>query len=230
MLQMYIDSYYEETSDSGTTVVMRDDDYIALASSAGATDTRLNVGAFTKEQDGDTVYYSTYMMIHASDRDDAEAYLQKTFGSDLITRKDLLRQYAGNLTASFTRAGITVIVILAFMCLCVFFIMRSSFMSRVREVGILRAIGVSKRNLLYRFLIETVLLTVLTVLVGFVAASVSMIYLSGAAFFNQILYFPLWLAGCLLVVVLAACILFGLLPAVLLLRSTPSEILSKYDI
>jgi ABC-type lipoprotein export system ATPase subunit len=232
MLQMYIDSYYEDTSRSGSgaTVVMRDDDYIALASSAGATDTRLNEGAFTKEQDGDTVYYSAYMMIHASDRDDAEAYLQKTFGSDLITRKDLLRQYAGNLTTNFTTAGITLIVILAFMCLCVFFIMRSSFMSRVREVGILRAIGVSKKNLLYRFLIETVLLTVLTVLIGFVAASVSMIYLSGAAFFNQILYFPLWLAGCLLVVVLAACILFGLLPAVLLLRSTPSEILSKYDI
>ncbi len=103
-------------------------------------------------------------------------------------------------------------------------------MSRVREVGILRAIGVSRKNLLYRFPDRDGYADAVDCVyrLPFVA-SLLMMYLSGAAFFNQLLYF-LWLAGGLLAVILTACILFGLLPAMLLLRRTPSEILSKYDI
>lgn len=212
------------------SLIVSDEDYIALAHSVGETDERIGNSMFSTDTYGDETYYSTYLMLHASDRDVAEEYLRTAFGDALITRDDMLRLYASDAAEGFVAAGIALAVILALMCLCVFFIMRSSFMSRVREVGILRAIGVSRKNLLYRFLIETILLTVLTVLLGFLVASVMMTYLSGAAFFNQVFYFPLWLAGSLLAVILAACLLFGLLPAMLLLQRTPSEILSKYDI
>lgn len=231
MEERYIDEIkrqYDDTQSQGSLVVS-DADYIALSYSVGTTDGRLDVIPFGTEGIYGQPYRSAYLMVHAADRA-AEEYLRAQFGDALVTRDTLLRQNAGDLSESFVTAGISLTVILAFMCLCVFFIMRSSFMSRVREVGILRAIGVSRKNLLYRFLIETVMLTLLTVFIGFLVASLLMMYLSGAAFFNQLLYFPLWLAGGLLAVILTACILFGLLPAMLLLRRTPSEILSKYDI
>lgn len=232
MEERYIDEIkrqYDDTQSKGSLVVS-DADYIALSYSVGATDGRLDVIPFGTEGIYGQPYRSAYLMVHAADRAAAEEYLRAQFGDALVTRDTLLRQNAGDLSESFVTAGISLTVILAFMCLCVFFIMRSSFMSRVREVGILRAIGVSRKNLLYRFLIETVMLTLLTVFIGFLVASLLMMYLSGAAFFNQLLYFPLWLASGLLAVILTACILFGLLPAMLLLRRTPSEILSKYDI
>ncbi len=232
MEERYIDEIkrqYDDTQSNGSLVVS-DADYIALSYSVGTTDGRLDVIPFGTEGIYGQPHRSAYLMVHAADRAAAEEYLRAQFGDALVTRDTLLRQNAGDLSESFVTAGISLTVILAFMCLCVFFIMRSSFMSRVREVGILRAIGVSRKNLLYRFLIETVMLTLLTVFIGFLVASLLMMYLSGAAFFNQLLYFPLWLAGGLLAVILTACILFGLLPAMLLLRRTPSEILSKYDI
>ena len=42
---------------------------------------------------------------------------------------------------------ITLAVILAIMSVCMYFIMRSSLMNRIKEIGIYRAIGVSKRNM-----------------------------------------------------------------------------------
>jgi ABC-type antimicrobial peptide transport system permease subunit len=116
------------------------------------------------------------------------------------------------------------------MCLCVFFIMRSSFMSRVREVGILRAIGVTKKNLTFRFAVETALLLLLTVVPGYALSSWFIGSMSDAAFISEMFFFPLWIALPLFAVILTVSMVFGVLPALTLLRKTPSEILSKYDI
>jgi len=125
---------------------------------------------------------------------------------------------------------ITVTAVIALMCLCVFFIMRSSFMSRVREVGILRAIGVTKKNLTFRFAVETALLLLLTVVPGYLLSFWFIGSLSGAPLLSEVFYFPLWLGVGLFVILAAVTLIFGVLPAITLLRKTPSEILSKYDI
>ena len=103
-------------------------------------------------------------------------------------------------------------------------------MSRIREVGILRAIGVTKRNLIFRFAVETALLITLTMALGYILSAWFIGTLSGAALFSTLFYFPLWMAVGLFAVICAAAMVFGVLPAWMLLRRTPSEILSKYDI
>jgi ABC-type antimicrobial peptide transport system permease subunit len=103
-------------------------------------------------------------------------------------------------------------------------------MGRVKEVGVLRAIGVSKRNLLFRFAVETALLMVLTVLLGYLLSSWFIVSLSDAPLFSSVFYFPTWLGIAMLVIVAAAGLFFGVLPAMFLLRKTPSEILAKYDV
>jgi ABC-type antimicrobial peptide transport system permease subunit len=116
------------------------------------------------------------------------------------------------------------------MCLCVFFIMRSSFMSRVREVGILRAIGVTKKNLTFRFAVETAMLLLLTIVPGYGLSFWFIGSLNGAPLLSEMFYFPVWLGVGLFVILAAVTLVFGVLPAITLLRKTPSEILSKYDI
>lgn len=125
---------------------------------------------------------------------------------------------------------VTELAVIALMCLCVFFIMRSSFMSRVREVGILRAIGVTKKNLTFRFAVETGLLLLLTAVPGYALSAWFIGSLRNAPLISDVFYFPLWLGAALFVVLLSVSMVFGILPAVSLLRKTPSEILSKYDI
>ena len=227
----YLKSVYNEDEEY-VRFVISDEDYIALSGCAGKSDPRFGVYAFNVFEYGwsDEIEYQNYMLIHTSDPDATRAYLTEHYGDTLITPDTVFAQKLADYRGDIIASSVTVAVILVLMCLCVFFIMRSSFMSRVREVGIYRAIGVSKKNLIFRFGVEALLLTTMTIFIGFLLSSLVIVYLSGAAFFSEILYFPVWLAAILLIVIYAASVFFGVLPVMALLSRTPSEILAKYDI
>ena len=121
--------------------------------------------------------------------------------------------------------------LLFLMCLCMYFIMRSTIISRIREIGIYRAIGVRRNNVRFRFAIETGVVVTCSVFVGFLVASVAVWYiLSAGNLAGELFYYPLWMALCVLAVLYIVCIFFGMFPLLRLLRKTPSEILAKYDI
>ena len=122
-------------------------------------------------------------------------------------------------------------VLLLFMCLCMYFIMKSTIMSRIREIGIYRAIGATKKNVRFHFMVETAVVITLRVIVGFTFASVAVWYiLSITSLAENLFYYPIWIALILLAVLYVVCIICGMLPLLRLLRKTPSEILAKYDI
>ena len=104
-------------------------------------------------------------------------------------------------------------------------------MNRIKEIGIYRAIGVTKKNLVFKFFIEVTVLTLLTVFIGYIIVS-AFLYacLSISPLVEQIFFYPPWLAGIDLLLLFAISLFFGILPILSLLRKTPSEILSKYDI
>ena len=117
------------------------------------------------------------------------------------------------------------------MCVCIYFIMRSSLINKIKEVGILRAIGVSKKNLVFRFFVESAVLFGLTVFVGFIATSAFIAVTTDfSSLMAEVMYYPVWLATCVFVLLFGTSTLFGIIPILSLLRKTPSEILSKYDI
>ena len=122
-------------------------------------------------------------------------------------------------------------VILVLMSVCMYFIMRSSLMNRIKEVGIYRAIGVSKKNLVFKFFIEAIVLTTLTVFIGYILNSGFLFRCLGmSSMIAEIFYYPVWIAGAVLAILYAISLFFGTLPILSLLRKTPSEILAKYDI
>jgi hypothetical protein len=127
--------------------------------------------------------------------------------------------------------AIELAVFIAVMSLCMYLMMRASLMGRIREIGICRAIGVSKKNLVFRFFIESLAVTSLTVLFGYLFSSVLIsAWLVKAPLIGEFFYYPLWMALAALGLLYAISALCGTLPVLRLLRKTPSEILSKYDI
>lgn len=121
--------------------------------------------------------------------------------------------------------------ILLFLCLCMYFIMKSNIINRIREVGIYRAIGVTKKNMRFRFAVETGVVVACSVMVGFLFATIVIKYiLHVSTLAGKLFYFPLWYAAIVLAFLFVVCIICGMIPLIRLLRRTPAEILAKYDI
>ena len=105
-------------------------------------------------------------------------------------------------------------------------------MASVRQIGILRAIGVSRGNLLFRFFAESLVVFTLTVLPGYLIASSSLAWMTGkaSAIMSMIFYYPFWLAVITFLFLFGITVICGVLPILSLTRKTPAAIIAKYDI
>ncbi|MBO4983091.1 MAG: ABC transporter ATP-binding protein/permease [Clostridia bacterium] len=228
----YENEFYSLSKDvfNDSTYLLSDEDYINTTKMYGKTDAIVN----------NNLDYNLYTVIHSVNPKLTEEWLKGEFSEieppneywkTLITPNDLFENVIYDNVEEIITSIITMIVILALMSLCMYFIMRSSLMNRIKEVGIYRAIGVTKKNLIFKFFIEAVVLTLLTVLVGYILVSIFLYAcLSISPLVSEIFFYPVWLAGIDLLILFAISLFFGTLPILSLLRKTPSEILSKYDI
>ena len=183
---------------------------------------------------------SSYTVLHSTDPNLTEAWLYQNF-SDLSTGNDywnpiitpqlVYQELIKDQQQEISQQLMIMLVLLAVMSVCMYFIMRSSLMNRIKEIGIYRAIGVSKRNLSFRFLIESLVLTTLTVFVGFAVISGTLAaWLNTSPLMSKMFFYPPWLALILLALLVSICLFCGTVPILRLLRKSPSEILAKYDI
>lgn len=248
--EFYMGNHY--SSFSANTYMVSEEDYIAFSKQIGETHP-------SASQTGGEIYYkeavpsggisvgnvivdmeyyglSCYTVIHSSDPEKTARYIEENF-TDLSEPnvyfspdrifENIIESNLGEIITGL----ITMAVLLVLMSLCMYFIMRSSLMNRIKEVGIYRAIGVSKKNLVFKFFIEAVVLTTLTVFLGYLATSgFLMVCLGMSSLVADIFYYPTWLAGAILAILYTISLFFGTLPILSLLRKTPSEILAKYDI
>ena len=159
-------------------------------------------------------------------------YVEKNISlRSYYTKDDRFNAHISNDGKTMTRLLVIGAVLLAFLCLCMYFIMKSTIMNRIREIGIYRAIGVTKKNVNFRFAVETGVVVTLSVMVGFLAASGIVWYvLNVSTFAENLFYYPVWIALITVGVLYAVSITCGMLPLLRLIRKTPAEILAKYDI
>lgn len=112
----------------------------------------------------------------------------------------------------------------------IFFVIRASFQSRIKEVGTLRAIGVKRTDIYRMFAGEIIVSTTVAGLTGIILCYSFIYSLSDISMVSRAL------STNPLLVVLASAILYsfniviGLLPVWLTVRSTPASILSRKDI
>ncbi|MCI8596250.1 MAG: ABC transporter ATP-binding protein/permease [Clostridia bacterium] len=222
--------------------LVNDADYIELSKRIGETHETAGSHGFYSPDSADKGYYyksGYYTVVHSSNPEKTKAYLNREFSNistpddfrpALVTPEDIYENIIKDSRFDIIGNLISLVVTLVLMSLCMYFMMRSSFMIRVKEVGIYRAIGASKKNLVFKFFIEALVLTMLTVFIGYLLMSLFMACLGTSAIMATVLYYPFWLALCVLVLLLGVSLFFGIIPVLSLLRKSPSAILAKYDI
>ena len=216
---------YSSNFDYGHTFVISDNDYLRLTYTVGACSSEVICNIYGYSDD----YPDNYIALRSNSVTQTSKYLSSQ-NAKFITPDEYFETLLNENRTAILVNSVSLAVMLALMCMFVFFIMKSVMMGKVKEIGICRAIGVSKKNLLFKFFIDVNLLAFTTVILGCAVSSIGIHRLSLSAFFADQMYYPVWLALCVTLAVYCACAFFGMLPLVLLLKKTPSAILAKYDI
>ena len=146
------------------------------------------------------------------------------------TYADSEKQYRKEIRSSVASALILAAVILAISFIEIFLIMRASFLSRVKEVGIYRAIGVKKRDIYKMFMGEILAITTIASLPGFLFMAYVMHHLSGMTYFSDMYMVNPGILGIALVLIYGLNLIFGLFPVFRTIRKRPAAILSRTDI
>ena len=112
-----------------------------------------------------------------------------------------------------------------------YFIIRSSLIQRVKEIGVYRSLGIRSRDILKLFAIEALILSTLTSILGFLGMNfvLNQIQQSTRDIIEIISVTGLSIAAGIAFIYVIN-LVSGLLPVFNLLRKTPSAILAKYDI
>ena len=107
---------------------------------------------------------------------------------------------------------------------------RSSFLSRIEEIGIYRAIGMKKSDIYKMFLGEIIAITCTASLLGVVLMSYIINVLLTIEFFSNMFVMNLGVALISILLLLVFNMLVGILPVHKVLKKTPAQILSRHDI
>jgi ABC-type antimicrobial peptide transport system permease subunit len=205
-----------------TLIMTREDmEDISITYSVG------NVGGLSS-----SIYSGGHYVFYSYDVDALGEELVAEYGEDNVTTTKIARQtLRSEYYGTFVMLAIMLVIVCSVLSLCLYFIMRSALLGDIKEVGISRAIGVSRRNLCYRYFVETMVLFALTIFIGYLLTSWVMSALSAmGSGLMMIVYYPWWIALAALALIFAVTTICGQLPIRTLLRRTPAEILAKYDI
>jgi len=139
-------------------------------------------------------------------------------------------EYIKQIEESIMSSIIVAAIILAISLIEIFLMMRSSFLSRVKEVGILRAIGVKKRDIYKMFLGEIIAITTLTAVPGMLVMSYIIQGLRMVSYYQDQLMFNTTVVLISVIILVAFNIIVGLLPVRNVIRKTPARILSGNNV
>ena len=128
--------------------------------------------------------------------------------------------------SSVIMAGIIIIISLVE----IFLIIRASFLSRIKEVGTLRAIGVKKSDIYKIFMGEIIAISMTASLSGYVFMSYIASRLAEVSYLEDMFLMNPKVFGTGLAVIFIFNIVIGLLPVFGTMRKTPAAILSRTDV
>ena len=147
--------------------------------------------------------------------------------NDTRDKKAYIHSRRDQLTSALIVAGIIMLISLIEM----FLMLRSSVLSRIKEVGTLRAIGLKKKDIYRMFTGEILVITIITAIPGilimyYILSQVVKItyYLEGLYMLHPIV------AAISLGIIVVFNLFAGLIPVYVTMRKTPAQILARTDI
>lgn len=122
------------------------------------------------------------------------------------------------------------VIILVISLVEIYLMIRSSFLSRIKEVGILRSIGVKKIDIYKMFLGEILAITLTISMLGYIFMTYILVGITKLPLLkDNYLLNPITLILSL-IIIFGFNIIFGLIPVFRTIRKTPANILSRTDI
>ena len=137
---------------------------------------------------------------------------------------------AGEARAAVMKKMATVLIFVLLLSFCMLMIMRSSVLSRVREIGVYRCIGVTRKNMYFRFMVEGLVTASMYILPTYLIMVGIIHWITHWSGMQMEIFLPAWICVPLLVFLYLLAVICALLPIFRLLRKTPAEIMAKYDI
>lgn len=122
------------------------------------------------------------------------------------------------------------IIVLTISLIEIFLMTRSSFLSRVKEVGVYRAIGVKKKDIYIMFSGEIIAITTLTSLLGILICAYIMKVITNVPSMQSIIMVNLKTIVEAIIICYGFNLLVGLIPVYATLRKTPAAILARTDL
>ena len=171
---------------------------------------------------------SDKFVISSSDKDSTISELKTSKYNVVDTYKDSLNNYKRSIEESNRNKIIYSSVIVIISLIEIYLIVRSSFLSRVKEVGILRSIGVKRKDIYKMFMGEILSITLISSVPGLIVMGYILYTLSKISVLNIVINWYVVLIS--LAIILVFNTLFGLLPVYKTIRKTPHEILSRNDV
>jgi len=167
-----------------------------------------------------------------SPKDKAATYAELSTGSLKVTDNyvQAREEYVKSIKKQILATIWVAIILLAISLIEMYLMLRSSFLSRIKEVGVLRAIGLKKKDIYKMFLGEIIALTSMTALPGMavmayvITGLIKVPYIGDSFLMNPLIF------GVAFATVFGFNILAGLLPVWSTMRKTPAEILARNDV
>lgn len=121
-------------------------------------------------------------------------------------------------------------VILGISFIEIFLMIRASFLSRIKEVGVYRAIGVKKRDIYKMFSGEIMAISTIASLPGFLFMAFLITRLVRVSYLRDMFLMNTGVMLVCVIVIYGLNIIFGLMPVWRTIRKTPAAILARTDV
>lgn len=141
-------------------------------------------------------------------------------------KQDYIRAKQDEIKSAVIFAG----VILAISLVEIYLMIRSSFLSRIKEIGVLRAIGVKRKDIYRMFVGEIISITTIASLPGIALMTYILSQVSKIPYVDRMFIINFKTVGISILIVYLFNIIVGLLPLFKVLRKTPAAILARHDV
>ena len=179
----------------------------------------------------DVITKSNGMMIYPKNKAEVYDKLKNEYKINVVDQYEKDKDnYISNRKETTKNSMIFAIIILAISLIEIYLMIRSSFLSRIKEVGILRAIGIKKSDIYRMFTGEVFAITTIASMPGVALMTYILYELSKVKYINKVYLINSKIVGICIISIYAFNIIVGLLPLYKVLRKTPASIIARQDL
>lgn len=170
------------------------------------------------------------LTLYSKDKNETINYFKENGFNVVDSYEQGKEDYINNIKDSIISKLVFSGIILVISLIEIFLIIRSSFLSRIKEVGILRAIGLKKLDIYKMFSGEILAITILASTPGLLLMCYIIKQLTSISLLSRMFVLNANVIIISIILILGFNLIFGLLPVFTTMRKTPARILSRTDL